>query len=150
MEILIHRKWLKPTYTISKVYVDGKDFGCNCLEDTDRGLNCAMSEAEIAKIKVKGATAIPTGKYLVLYTYSPRFGRNLPLLSSVRGFSGIRIHPGNTAGDTEGCLLFGKNTIVGRLTDSRTWTNKITTLIKTTLDKGEKVYVKITNKEQEL
>ncbi len=144
MEILIHRKWLKPTYTISKVYVNGKDFGCNCLEDTDRGLNCAMSEAEIAKIKVKGATAIPIGTYNVTYTYSPRFKKYLPLLNGVPGFEGIRIHSGNTADDTEGCLLFGKNTIVGRITDSRTWANKIIALIKSHLDKGEKVYIKIT------
>lgn len=143
MEILIHRKWLKPTYTISKVYVDGKDFGCNCLEDTDRGLNCAMSETEIAKTKLNGATAIPTGTYNVTYTYSPRFKKYLPLLNGVPGFEGIRIHSGNTADDTEGCLLFGKNTIVGRITDSRTWTNKIIALIKSHLDKGEKVYVTI-------
>lgn len=144
MEILIHRKWLKPTYTISKVYVDGKDFGCNCLEDTDRSLTSTMTASDISKIKVKGTTAIPIGTYNVTYTYSPRFKKYLPLLNGVPGFEGIRIHSGNTADDTEGCLLFGKNTVIGRITDSRTWTNKIIALIKSTIDKGEKVYIKIT------
>lgn len=144
MEVLIKRKWMKPTYTISKVYVDGADFGCNCLEDTDRGLKETMTIADIAKVKVKGATAIPTGTYSVIYTYSPKFRKYLPLLESVRGFDGIRIHSGNTASDTEGCLLMGRNTKVGMVTDSRTWTDKLISKMKEAWDRKEKVYVKIT------
>lgn len=144
MEVLIKRKWMKPTYTISKVYVDGVDFGCNCLEDTDRGLKETMTIADIAKVKVKGATAIPTGTYSVIYTYSPKFRKYLPLLESVRGFEGIRIHSGNTASDTEGCLLMGRNTKVGMVTDSRTWTDKLIARMKEAWDRKEKVYIKIT------
>lgn len=144
MEVLIKRKWMKPTYTISKVYVDGEDFGCNCLEDTDRGLKKTMTIADIAKVKVKGATAIPTGTYSVIYTYSPKFRKYLPLLEAVRGFEGIRIHSGNTASDTEGCLLMGRNTKVGMVTDSRTWTDKLISKMKEAWDRKEKVYIKIT------
>ena len=92
MEILIDRKWKKDEYTISKVYVNGKDFGCNALEDKDRGLNQNMSIAEIAKLKVYGQTAIPTGRYLVTYTYSNHFKKYLPYINNTKGFTGVRIH----------------------------------------------------------
>ena len=39
MEVLIDRAWKKDGYTISRLYVNGNLFGCNTLEDKDRGLN---------------------------------------------------------------------------------------------------------------
>lgn len=146
MEITIERKWKNPAYTIGVVSIDGKRFGdgahwCSSLEDTDRGLTQAMSEAEIMKRKVAGKTAIPAGTYKVVVTYSPRFKKNLPLLSDVRGFSGVRIHSGNTAADTEGCLLFGENSIKGKVTNSRYWCAKLQGLIEAAIKRGEKVTV---------
>ena len=106
------------------------------LEDTDRGLKSGMSEAAIAAVKVKGKTAIPTGVYSVLMTYSPRFKKAMPILCNVRGFSGIRIHSGNKAEDTEGCILCGMNTEVGKITNSRFWTEKVYEYIRQGIKEG--------------
>ena len=60
-----------------------------------------------------------TGTYPVVLTYSPRFKCTLPLIQNVPHFEGIRIPPGNSATDTSGCILVGRRTAPGRLTDSR-------------------------------
>lgn len=57
--------------------------------------------------KVAKRTAIPAGRYKVEMTYSNRFQRMLPQVQDVPGFTGVRIHSGNTQYDTEGCLLAG-------------------------------------------
>lgn len=118
MRITLVRIANRPTYCIGKLYIDGKWF-CDTLEDTDRGLDDSMTEKEILKIKVKGETAIPTGIYQLLLTYSPKYKKIMPLVNNVKGYQGIRIHSGNTAKDTEGCLLVGKNKEVGKVLDSR-------------------------------
>ena len=118
MKIELVRIAFKETYTIGKLYVDGKYF-CDVLEDKDRGLDSSMTESEILKKKVKGQTAIPTGHYVINITYSPKYKRMMPLLLDVKGFSGIRIHSGNTAKNTEGCLIVGKNKKVGMVLESR-------------------------------
>lgn len=124
MRLTLIRIANRPTYCIGKLYVDGKWF-CDVLEDIDRGLDDSMTEEEILKRKIKGETAIPTGIYQVLLTYSPKYKKIMPLINNVKGYSGIRIHSGNTAKDTEGCLLVGKNTKVGMVTDSRNTYNAL-------------------------
>lgn len=105
-----------PAYTLGILSHDGR-YLCHTLEDPDRGLSQDMTEAEIANIKVKGKTAIPTGTYTVtLDVISPKFankpayefcGGKVPRLIGVKGFDGILIHIGNTAQDTAGCILVG-------------------------------------------
>ena len=135
MKIEVYRKYRKNGYTIGLLYVNGK-FVCNTLEDTDRGLTSEMTKEQIAAIKVKGKTAIPTGSYPVIMSYSPRFKKQMPLLCGVKGFEGIRIHSGNTAADTEGCILCGKNTEVGKVTNSKFWTNAVYDYIQNGLRQG--------------
>lgn len=142
MKLELYRKYRKNGYTIGLLYVDGK-FVCNTLEDTDRGLTSIMSERQIASIKIKGKTAIPTGAYPIIVTYSPRFKKQMPLLCNVKGFEGVRIHSGNTANDTEGCILCGKNTEVGKVTNSRVWTQKVYDLINSAISKRESVIINI-------
>ena len=118
MKLELVRIAFRDTYTIGKLYIDGVWF-CDTIEDTDRGLDDSMSVDEILKKKIKGETAIPTGIYKIEITYSPKYKRMMPLILGVKGYSGIRIHSGNTSKDTEGCLLVGRNTKVGMVTDSR-------------------------------
>jgi hypothetical protein len=97
------------------------------LEDKDRGLTSDMSLAAIKLRKIFGKTAIPTGTYRVKLTYSAKFankpwakkyGGLVPEILDVKGFSGVRIHPGNDQYDTEGCPLVGENKEKGRVINS--------------------------------
>lgn len=144
MEITIDRRYKREDYTVSRVYVDGERWGdgshwCSALEDTDRGLHSGMKKSEITRRKIYGRTAIPGGMYDVVITHSPRFGKPLPLVVGVPGFEGVRIHPGNTAEDTDGCILLGENSVRGKVMNSRYWCMRMQELIKKALDRGEKV-----------
>lgn len=129
MKLKLVRKYRKETYTIGKLYVDDVYF-CDVIEDKDRGLDESMSLADIMVKKRYGETAIPYGTYSVVITYSPKYKKMMPLIKDVKGFVGIRIHSGNTAKDTLGCLIIGKNTKVGMVTESRATYNKLFALIK--------------------
>ena len=143
MEVLIDRAWKKDGYTISRLYVNGELFGCNTLEDADRGLRQDMQLEEIKKKKVYGQTAIPRGSYECVYTYSNRFKKMLPLLKDVPGFDGIRIHSGNSAKDTEGCILVGLNLKKGMVLNSREWTSKLVSKMKEAWNRKERVIIVI-------
>ena len=132
----------RPTYCIGKLYIDGVYF-CDTIEDTDRGLDDKMKESEILKKKIKGQTAIPTGVYNVFITWSPKYKKPMPLIDKVKGYSGIRIHSGNTAKDTEGCLIVGKNKEVGKVLESRATYNKLFNILNTT---NEKIIIDIRRK----
>lgn len=124
MKLKLVRIANRPTYCIGKLYIDGEYF-CDTIEDTDRGLDDSMSVKEVLSKKIKGQTAIPCGTYPIEITYSPKYKRLMPLILNVKGYSGIRIHSGNSSKDTEGCLLVGKNTVVGMVTDSRNTYQKL-------------------------
>ena len=128
MELKLKRAYKKKDYTIGKLYIDGAYF-CDTLEDADRGMKQDMPLSELKEMKVACRTAIPTGKYCVYLTKSPRFGRVLPLIYDVPAFSGIRIHSGNTHSDTQGCILVGQNKIVGRVINSRQTMDKLMELL---------------------
>ena len=102
MQLKLIRDGLKPGYTTGKLFIDGKLF-CYTLEDTVRPQG----------VKVDGATAIAPGTYRVIISMSPRFKRLMPLLLEVPGFTGVRIHAGNRAEDTEGCVLVGFERLPG-------------------------------------
>lgn len=138
MIIKIDRKYKKNEYTIGNLYIDDVFF-CNTLEDRDRGLTQDMSLESIKRIKQFGTTAIPTGTYEVDITYSPKFKKDLPLVRNVKGFDGIRIHSGNTAKDTLGCVLLGKNDKVGQLSNSRLITNQFYALLEGAIKNNEKI-----------
>ena len=132
----------KSKYTIGKLYIDGEYF-CDTIEDTDRGLTQTMTDAQIKSKKVYGQTAIPTGTYRVIISYSNKFKRQMPLLLNVPGFLGIRIHSGNTEKDTEGCLIVGKNKVVGKVIESKDTYNKLFSIL---CEANKKEAIKITIK----
>lgn len=145
MRILLQRHALKAGYTIGRMEINGRYF-CDTLEDTDRGLSEEMSEDEIAALKVKGATAIPTGTYRIdMQTRSPRFGRVLPRLVSVKGYAGVLIHSGNKAADTEGCILVGENRERGKVLNSRATLESLLVFLRAAQAEGEEIELTITH-----
>ena len=129
MKLQLKRLYRKPTYTIGKLYIDNVYF-CDTVEDVDRGLYSYMNVGEISKIKVKDETAIPYGKYKVRLSMSPRFNKILPEIMNVPGFTGVRIHNGNWASDSSGCLIVGKNTVKGGVTQSKVTMSKLMEKLK--------------------
>lgn len=137
MNLKLERVWCGPEASVGTLYVDGKQF-CYTLED------CVREDGRsVNSWKIPGKTAIPTGTYNVVITPSQRFKRDLPLLKNVPGFSGIRIHSGNTAADTEGCILVGKGHSTRSVTDSRAAFNDLFDHIKSALDRGEVVSMEV-------
>ena len=119
MKLTLKRIALQPTYTIGRLYIDGTYF-CDTCEDTVR----------LDGKKIPGETAIPFGIYRVVITQSARFKKKLPELLDVPYFSGVRIHSGNTAKDSEGCILVGRNTIKGMVTQSRDTMKKLMAILE--------------------
>lgn len=139
MKLLLKRIAKMEKYTIGKLYVDGEYFA-DTLEDTDRNLTSTMSKDEIVKVKVYGKTAIPTGTYVVdMNTVSPKFGKRswaqpyegkVPRLQDVPGYEGVLIHPGNTADDTSGCILVGRNKVKGQVVESQNTFHSLMNILK--------------------
>ena len=110
IKLTLCRKYLKPTYTIGILFIDDIYF-CDAIEDTVRNLT--------QEAKVYGKTAIPTGIYRIVLSRSNKFKQILPEILNVPQFTGVRIHSGNFASDTEGCIIVGQNKIKGGVIESR-------------------------------
>ena len=151
MELILERIAKRKTYTIGRIYIQRrvddeylagteKEYFCDTLEPTWR-------DYEHGAYKVKGRSAIPEGRYAVVISYSPKFKQWLPILLGGpefnRKWQGIRIHAGNTAADTEGCILVGKNREGGKVLDCRIWLHRLKQKIVEAKDKGEAVWITI-------
>ena len=132
MKLLLKRSSHSDKSTIGKLFLDG-EFFCHTLEDVTR------------PEKVYGETAIPEGTYKVKITYSPRFKRDLPLLLNVPKFEGIRIHAGNTAKDTEGCILVGDLAGQDIVWQSRAAFNRLFDKLKAAQSAGEEITIEVTD-----
>ena len=84
--------------TPGDLFIDGRRF-CATLEDVERAT------------KIPGETAIPPGAYRVVLEMSAKFGRELPEIKGVPGFSEVKFHRGNTVRDTAGCPLVGMSRV---------------------------------------
>ena len=145
MELVLKRIAKKVDYTIGRLYIrktvldeysagEELEYVCDTLEpkwrDYANGAN-----------KIRGKSAIPEGRYPVVITYSSK--KWLPLLVNVPRFSGIRIHAGNTAKDTQGCILVGLNLKKGMVLNSRKYVEIIKSKIVEAKNKGEAVWIEI-------
>ena len=151
MELILERIAKRKTYTIGRLYIrrqvideylPGTEdlYFCDTLEPTWR-------DYKNGAYKVKGRSAIPEGRYAVVISWSPKFKQWLPILLGGPEFNkqwqGIRIHAGNTAADTEGCILIGKNREVGKVLDSRIWVHRLKQKIVEAKGRGEPVWITV-------
>lgn len=142
MELQLKREIFTDESTIGTLTIDGV-FDCYILEDRDRGLNDTMSLEKIAGTKVYGKTCIPYGRYEVDWTMSARFKVMMPILLNVKGFSGIRIHKGNTEVDSLGCLLCGTRKKNNMITESTLATRNLYAKIESAKKQGQRIYITI-------
>jgi hypothetical protein len=133
MKMVLIRHASANGWTLGELSIDGAH-ECFTCEDAIR-----------TGAKVPGETAIPPGTYRVLITESPRFKRRLPILLDVPGFSGVRIHTGNTRYDTEGCILPGRSHQMGGVTQSVGAFEALFARIDAALLVGEDVTLEIRN-----
>lgn len=132
MELKLTRRWLTKDSTIGDLTVNGQ-WECFVIEDN----------YPTPWVKTPAKTAIPVGHYEVIVNLSNRFKVDMPLLLNVPQYQGIRIHPGNTSADTEGCLLPGRQRDVDKVLESRLAYDALFTKIKAAIAKGEKVCITI-------
>ena len=143
-EILLQlrRIALRETYTIGKLSIHGVYF-CDTLEDKVRDLNKDGDLDDPGEGKVYAETAIPYGTYEVVVNESPKFKRKLPRLMNVRHFTGILIHRGVHAGHSAGCILVGKNTEVGKLSNGKRYEELLTAKLLVFQEQGYGIYIEI-------
>lgn len=146
MNITVQREASVNGATFGKLLIEGHEF-CDTLEDEIREL----PYKPVAEWKVKGETAIPAGTYTVIVDFSSRFNKLMPHLLGIEGFSGVRIHSGNTAADTEGCILvgFARSEATSMLLNSRSAFEKLFDMMKQAQADGERVIVMVCNPVKE-
>ena len=138
MKIEVRRKIFTDKSTIGELYIDGV-FECYTLEDKVR----EEKGKSVKEWKIPAITAIPMGIYKVIISLSTRFKKDLPLLLNVEGFEGVRIHPGNTDENTEGCILVGNTLAKDFIGDSRKAFDKLFEKIKKVVDDKKEITIEI-------
>ncbi len=139
MKIKVERVQRDDDVTIGVLTIEGSSFRCFTLEDPVR----EVPGLPVKEWKIAGQTAIPAGTYEVQITYSPRFNTPLPLLLRVPGFEGVRIHAGNLARDTEGCLLVGMQRAEKSILQSRAAMAELMPKIADAQRRGERVTLEL-------
>jgi hypothetical protein len=136
MELKVIRKEFSSKTSIGELYINDVFF-CYTLEDTDRNLMQTMGKKEIEELKIYGKTAIPYGRYEVIMSWSNKFKCIMPLVNGVVGYTGIRIHKGNSEVDTLGCLLVGMKKGIDKITNSTDAFDRLFILLKDACAKGK-------------
>jgi hypothetical protein len=124
--------------TLSKLFL-GLDYICDVLEDEVR----EVPGVPVSEWKIPGATAIPSGTYEIELRQSGHFGPDTMTLLDVPGYQYIRVHGGNTIGDTEGCLLPGIRNSAVTVGQSKVNLERIKAIVLPAIRKGQKVEIEI-------
>lgn len=157
MELLLKRIARKPTYTIGHFSVNSSRF-CDTVEDVDRDIN-RNGRFDNGEKKIYAETAIPNGRYRVtMKVQSPKFSQKaayrwwhpngrygmLPRLLDVPHFEGVLIHAGISASSSAGCIIVGRNTIVGQVTDSMNTCRQLYPLLwDAEINRGEEIWLTV-------
>lgn len=131
MELLLERTIFTDNSTIGSLSIMGSSWLCYILEDPVRDK------------KIPGKTAIPYGRYRVIVSLSPKFKQIMLELVGVKGFTGIRIHTGNKATDTEGCLIPGLTKLTDEVRNSWLAYSILAQAVLTAVNKQEEIYITI-------
>lgn len=134
MNLLLQRLPSDAHRTHGDLYIDGQ-WACYTLEDPVR------------EVKIKGETAIPAGTYRITMEHSPRFGPSTLTVKEVPGFTGVRIHAGNTEAHTKGCPLVGQVRAEASILQSRAALAELKEEVAAALQAGEQVWLEIKNAE---
>ncbi len=132
MELLVQRDPSTDQSTEGQLWIDGQPFGYT-LEDVVRD------------VKIQNETAIPDGRYQVTIDQSPKFGRLMPHVLNVPGYTGVRIHWGNTAKDTDGCVLVGWERGDNFIGTSRAAFDQLYEQLHDAIEAGEQAWLTIKN-----
>lgn len=145
LKLTLQRIAKEPTYTIGKLFIEDRHW-CDTVEDKVRELHDLNKDGDFddqGEGKVYGLTAIPEGTYRLTLSMSNRFKRLLPELHDVPGFSGVRIHSGNTAEDSHGCIIVGINDKKGWVSRSRNYETALVEKLKSYITDGFAVQITI-------
>lgn len=132
MELTLHRRWKTEKSTIGELSIDGDRF-CYTLED----------EVRPPGVKIPGETAIPEGRYRVVFDWSPKNKRLMPHILDVPMFTRILIHAGNTDVDTEGCVLVGFRSDTNLIAESKKAFDALYPILYATWQRNEEIWITV-------
>lgn len=155
LELEVERYIYGGDFSEGKFSVDGMAFG-ESMEPCSRHLSADMPLKQIKALKVPGKTAIPCGRYRVIWALSSRlkdrayakpYGGKFPLLCDVPGWSGVLIHPFNYGRESQGCIGVGerwKDGVIIRATQG--YKDFMDYYFVPAMERGQEVYITIKEK----
>lgn len=124
-------------FTPGRMFVNGLHLAYTC-EDEDRHLETVGTQE-----KQHGRTGISRGTYALENSFSQRFQRELPAVLDVPGFAGIRIHGGNRAEDSLGCILIGQVRTASGIAQCAATVQRLVAMIQAAEDRGEACWLEV-------